>query len=133
MILKKPLSPPSLGQMPSILARCDLSQVDHNHRVTWLIYHVIMLHSKKCVSPVSQRQWSLNLVGLWVRVKRPRLLFQVTCRSSDHMLLRNVIYPLTQGHQTQLNVSKPRKTHKSKAFFVIQKIFKFDWHRYAPL
>ena len=47
--------------------------------------------------------------------------------------LRNNMYPLTQGHRTELDISKQRKTHKSKAFFVIQKIFKSDSHRYTPL
>ena len=47
--------------------------------------------------------------------------------------MRNVMYPLTQGHRTQLDISKHRKTHKSNAFFVIQKIFKFDSHQYTPL
>ena len=89
---KKALSPPSLGQWPPILARCGLSWVDHSHRVTWLVYHVITLYSQKGASPVLQRQRPLSLVGLWVRVKESHLLFQVTCRSSDHVLLekRNV-------------------------------------------
>ena len=129
VILKKALSPPSLGQWPPILVGCDLSRVDHNHRVTWLIYHVITLYLQKCASPVSQRQWPLNLVGLWVRVKRLHLLFQVPCLSS----IKYVMYPLTQGHRNQLDVSKHRKNYKSKAFFVVQKVFRFDSHRYAPV
>ena len=132
MILKKTLSLPLLGQSPPILARRDLSRVNDNHRVTWLIYHVITLYSQKCLSPVSQWQWSLNLVGLWARAKRPNLLYQVTCRSSDHVLLRNFLYPLTQGHRPQLDISN-KKTPKWKDFFVIWKIFKFDSHRYTPL
>ena len=120
---KKGLSPRSLGQWLPILARCDLKWVDHNHRVMWLIYYVTTLYSQKRASPVSQRQWKLNLVGLWVRVKRPHLLFQVTCRSSDRVHFEkrhvptnsNVMYPLSQ-----LEISN-RKTHKSNAFFVILK------------
>ena len=88
VLLKKALSPPSLGQCPPILARCDLSWVDHSHWVTWLIYHVITLYSQKGASPFSQRQWSSNLVELWVRVKGSHLLLQVTCRSSDHVLFQ---------------------------------------------
>ena len=86
MLLKNILSPPSPGQWPPFLARCDLSRAGHNDRVTWLIYHVITLYSQKCTSPVSQRQWPLKLVGLWVRVKRLHLLFQVTFRPSDHVV-----------------------------------------------
>ena len=83
---EKALPPPSLGQWSPILARCDLSWVDHSDRVTWLIYHVITLYSQKGESPVSQHQWPLNLVGLWVRVKGPHPFVEVTFRSSDHVL-----------------------------------------------
>ena len=116
-----------------ILARCDLSGVDHNHRVTWIIYHVITLHSQKGASPVSQCQWPLNLVGLWVRVKGPHLLFQVTCRSSDHVLSeKRHISTNARPHNSAGDI-KHRKTHKSKTFFAIQKMLTFDSHRYAPL
>ena len=83
---KKALSPPSFGQWPPILARCDLNWVDHNHRVTWLIFYVITLYSQNGASPVLQRQWPLNLVGLWVRLKGPHLVFQVTRGLSDHVI-----------------------------------------------
>ena len=39
--------------------------------VTWLIYHLIALYLQRGGSPVWQRQWPLNLVRLWVRVKEP--------------------------------------------------------------
>ena len=133
VMLKKTLSAPSLGQWPPILARCDWSRVDHNHRVTWLICHVITLYSQKCASPVSQRQWPLNLVGLWVRMKRLHLLFQVTCRSSDHVLFEKCHASINARLQNSDGYSKHRKPHKSIAFFVVQKIFKFDLHWYAPL
>ena len=86
VILKKALSPPSLGQWLPILSMCDLSWVEHDHRVTWLIYHMITLCSQKGASSTLQRQWPPNIVGLWVMVKGPHLIFQVTCRSSDHVL-----------------------------------------------
>ena len=116
---KKSLSPPSLGQWPPILAKYDLSWVDHKHRVTWLIYHVITLYSQKGASPVSQRQWPLNLIGLWVRVKRPHLLFQVTCRSSDHALFEK--RPLTQGHRTQLEISNIENSQIKIFFFLFKR------------
>ena len=52
---------------------------------------------------------------------------------SSRLSMRSVMYPLTQGHRTQLDISKHRKIHKSNAFFVIQKIFKFDLLQYTPL
>ena len=86
---------------------------------------MITLYSQKVASSVSQRQWPLNLVGLYVRVKGPHLLFQVTCRSSDHVFFekRNVS---TNGRPQKLAGDiKHRNTHKSKAFFVTQKILTF--------
>ena len=43
------------------------------------------------------------------------------------------MYPITQGHRTQLEISNIKKTRKAKAFFVIEKILTFDSHRYTPL
>ena len=114
VLLKKALSPPSLGQWPSILARCDLSWVDRNHVVTWLIYHVITLYSQKGGSPVSQHQWPSNLVGLWVRVKGPHLLFQVTRRSSNHVLFEKLHVSTNARPQNSTEYIKYRKTHRSK-------------------
>ena len=51
---------------------------------------------------------------------------------SSRLSMRNVMYPLTQGHRTQLDISKHRKIHKSNTLFVIQKIFKFDLLQYTP-
>ena len=106
VILKIALSLPSLGQWPPILARCDLSWVDHSHRVTRLVYHVITLYSQKGASPVSQRQWPSNLVRLWVWVKGPALTLSSNLsinRSRDFF----TIYLQTQCHRTQLeNIEK---------------------------
>ena len=111
-------------EMTTNFTRCDFSWVDLNHWVTFLIYHVIMLYWQKGASPVSQRQWTLNLVRLWVRVKGHHLLSQVTCWSSDHMHLRmlfyDVMYPLTQDYRTQLEISN-RKTYKLKAFLLFKR------------
>ena len=87
----------------------------------------------KGTSPVSQRQWPSNLVGLWVRVKGPHLLFQVTCRSSDHVLFEKRHVSTNARPQNSAGDIKHRKTHKSKAFFVIQKILTFDSNWYIPL
>ena len=130
---KKALSPPSLGEWPPILARCDLSRVYHNHRVTWLIYAVITLYLQKGASPISQRQWPLNLVGLWVRVKGPHLLFQVTFRSNDHVLFEKRNVSTNARSQNSAGDIKHRKPHKSKAFLVIEKILTFDSNRHTPL
>ena len=67
------------------------------------------------------------------RVERPHLLFQVTCRSSDHVLFGKRHGSTNKKLQNAAADIKHRKTHKSKTFFVIQKIFKFDSHRHAPL
>ena len=121
---KEALSVPFLGQWPPILAKNDLSWVDHHHRVTWLIYHVITFYSRKGTSPVSQRQWPLNLVGLRVRVKVPHLLFQVTSSSVHQVItcfLRNIMYPLTQGHRTQLEISNIEKLQNQKLFLLFKR------------
>ena len=107
---KKALSLPSLGQWLPILASCDLSWVDHNHRVTWLIYHVITLYSQKWASPVSQRRWPSNLVGLWVRVKKPHLLFKVNCRLSNRVFFEKRHVSINAGLQNSAADIKHRKT-----------------------
>ena len=109
-------------------------------RVTWLIYHVITLYSQRLhlqfhnvTSPVSQRQWPSNLVGLWVWVKKPHLLFQVNCWSSDRVLFEKRQVSTNARVQNAVGDLKDRKTHKSKGFFVIQKILTFDSYQYTPL
>ena len=128
----KGLSLPLLGQWLPILTSCDLSWLDQNHRIKWPIYHVITLYSQKGASSVSQRQWPSNLLGLWVRVKEPHLLFQVNCRSNDRMLFETRHVSTNTGLQNSVGDIKHRKTYKSKAFFVIQKILTFDSYRYTP-
>ena len=108
------LSPPQLEQLPPILARCDLSWVDRNHRVTWLIYHVITSYLQKGAFPVSQRQWQLNLVGLWFYVKGPHLLFKWLVDQVIACILRNAMYPLTQGYRTQGEISNIEKLTNQK-------------------
>ena len=129
----KALSLPLPGQWLPILANFDLNWVGHNHPVTWLIYHVITLYSQKGASSVPQRQWPSNLVGLWVRVKGPHLLFQVTCRSSDCMLFEKRPVSANASPQNSGGDIKHRKTDKLNVFFVIQKILRFDSYRYTPL
>ena len=128
----KVLSPPSLGQGSPVLASCDLIWVDHNHRVTWIIYHVITLYSQKGASPISQRQWPLNLVGLRVRMKGPHGLF-VTCWSSDHVLFEKRHVSTDAKPQNSAGDMKHIKLTNQKLFFAIQKILTFDSHRYTPL
>ena len=65
-------------------------------------------------------------------MKEPYLLFQVTCRSDDHLLFEKRHVSTNARPQKSARDTKRRKTHKSKAFFVIQKILIFDSHRYAP-
>ena len=78
-------------------------------------------------------QWPLNLVGLWVRMKEPHLLFQVTCRASDHVIFeRHHVSTNARPHNSGGDM-KYRKIHESKDFFVIQKILTFSSHRYRPL
>ena len=119
---KKALSPPSLGQWKPILARRDLSWIEHKHRVTWLIYYVLTLYSQKSTSPVSQRQWPLNSVGLWVRVKGPHLLFQVTGRSSDHLPFeKRHVSPNARILRTQLEISNIEKLTSQKPFLLFKR------------
>ena len=58
-----------------------------------------------------------KLVGLWVKVKRSHLLFQVTIRPSDYVLFEKRHVSTNVKPQTQLDISKNRKSHKFKAFF----------------
>ena len=94
---------------------------------------VIMLYSQKGASPVLQCQWPLNLVGLWVRLKVPHLLFQVTCQSSNHMLFEKRHVSTNRRSQNSAGDIMHRKARKSKVFFVIQKILTFDSYRYTLL
>ena len=103
-------------QKPPVLTRCYLIWVDHNHRVTWLIYHRIMLYSRKGASPVSQHQCPSNLVGLWLRVKWSQLLFQVTCRSSDHVLFEKRHVSTKARLQDSSEDIKHRKATNQKLF-----------------
>ena len=66
-------------------------------------------------------------------MKGPHLLFQVTYRSSDHVLFEKRHVSTNAGPQNSDGYIKHRKTHTPKAFFVVQKIFKFDSDRYTPL
>ena len=75
---------------------------------------MITLYSQKGAS-----QWLPNLIGLWVRVKGPRLLFQVTFPSSDHVLFEKRHASTSPKPQNSAGDIKHEKTQKSKAFFVI--------------
>ena len=103
--------------MATNLARCDLIWVDHNHQVTWLIYHVIALYSQKDSSSVSQCQWPLNLVGLRVRVKEPHLLSHVTCGSNDHVLFEKRHVSTNARPQNSAGDTKHIKTLKNFVFY----------------
>ena len=119
VILKKSFTSTFARIIATNFSKEWLSWVGRNHRVTWLIYHVITLYSQKGASPVSQHQWPSNLVRLWVRVKGPHLFFQVTCRSNDHVLFEECHASTTARPQNSAGDIKHRKTHKSKPFFVI--------------
>ena len=55
-------------------------------------------------------------------VKEPHLLFQANCRSSDRVLFEKRHVSTNAGLQNTVGDIKHKKTYKSKAFFVIQKI-----------
>ena len=120
---KRALSPPLLGKWSPILARCDTCWVDHNHWVTWLTYYVIALYSQKGVSSILQHQWPLNLVMLWVRVKGPHLLFQVTCQSSDYVLIKKCHVSTKARPQNSAGDVKHRKVTNQK----LLSLFKRYW------
>ena len=118
---KKALSLLLLGQGLPILASCNFSRLDQNHRVKWPIYPVIKLYSQKGASPGSQRQWPSNLVGLWVRVKEPHLLFQVNCRSSDCVLFEKRHVSTNAGLQNSVGNIKHRKLTNQKLFLLFKR------------
>ena len=62
---------------------------------------------------------------------RPHIL--LICRSSDHVLFEIRHVSTNARPQNLPGYIKHRKTHKSKAFSVIQKIFKFYSHRIHAL
>ena len=82
---------------------------------------MITLYSQKGASPVSQCQLP-NLVGLLVRAKESHLLFQLTCRSRDYVFFEKHHVSTGARPQNSTGDTKHKKTHESKAFFVIQKI-----------
>ena len=84
---------------------------------------MITLYSQKGASPVSQRQWPLNLVGIWVRVKRPHLFFQVNCRSNDHIIYEKRLVSTDARPQNSAGDINHRKTHKSKAFLLFKRYY----------
>ena len=92
--------------------------------------HVVF--AKSCISSFTTPM-TLNLVGLWVTIKGPHLLFRVTCQSNDLLLFENRHVSPNARQQNSSGDIKHRKSHKSKAFFVIQKIVIFNSHRYTPL
>ena len=94
---------------------------------------MIKLYSQKGASPVWQRQWKSNLVGSWVKVKGPHLLVQVSSWSSDHSLFKKLHVSTNAKPQNSAGDSKHRKTHKSKAYFIIQIILTFDSNQYTPI
>ena len=127
VIFKNTLSSPSLGQWPLLLARCDISWPQPSSHMNHLSCdHAIL--AKMCTS-----SFTAPMTTKLGRVERPHLLFQVTCRSSDHVLFGKRHGSTNKKLQNAAGDIKHRKTHKSKTFFVIQKIFKFDSHRHAPL
>ena len=65
--------------------------------------------------------------------KGPHLLFQATCLSSGQVLFEKRHVSINARPQNSAGDIKNRKTHKSKDFFVIQKMLTFDSHRYTPL
>ena len=80
--------------------------------------HVIF--GKRCIwsLTIDQSQWPLTLVGLWVRVKGPHLLFQVAYWSRDQVLFEKRHVYTNDRPQNSAGDIKHRKTHKWKAFFV---------------
>ena len=121
ILIKSFISTFDRGLWSPILAKGDLTWVDHNHRVTWPIYNVITLYLQKGASQVSQRQWKSNLIELWVRVKGPHLLFQVTWRSSDHVLFEKHHVSTNTRPQNSARDIKHRKTHKSRTFLLFKR------------
>lgn len=74
---EKAVFPPPLGQWPPTLARIwrRLSWLQPSSQVARILYYHLMFES---FTSVSQRQWSSDMVGLCIRVKRPHSLV-------DHM------------------------------------------------
>ena len=96
------------------------TQLSRSH-VTDLSCHVITLYSYKGASPISQRQQPPNLVGVWISVKGPHLLFQITCRWSDHIVFEKRHVSTNARPQTSAGDIKHGKTHKSKVFLLFKR------------
>ena len=117
---KKKKSPLSLRLWSAILARCDLIWVDHNRWNTRLIYLVITLYPQKGASPVSQRQWLSNLVGLWVRWRTPPKI-QLTSRSRDYVFFEKR-HVSTDAKATELSWRyQTQKISRIKSLFCYSK------------
>ena len=66
-------------------------------------------------------------------MKRLHLLFQVICQSHDQVLFEKRNVSTNTTPQNSDGDTKHRKTHKSKAFSVPEKLLTFDSNRYTPL
>ena len=66
-------------------------------------------------------------------MKGPHLHFQLTCRSRDYVSFEKRHVSTEARPQNSAGDTKHGKTHKSKAFFVIQKALTLDSYQYTPL
>ena len=79
--------------------------------VTHLLCHYVIF--AKSLFLVSQRQYPLDLVRLWVIVKGQQVLLQVPCRSSGHVLFeKRHVSTNSRPQRYQLEIANIIKTHK---------------------
>ena len=92
-----------------------------SYRVTWLIYHVITLYRKRCISSFSTpRTITMKLGRVMSYGEGTPSILSINLTITWLCLFWKKTYPPTQGHRTAGD-TKHRKTHESKAFFVTQK------------
>ena len=108
-----------------------LSWPQISSHVTHLSYdHVII--SKRCISSFTTPMTiKLGRVMSWSEGAPPTLSSNFLIKWSRAFEKHHV--STNARPQNSVGDIKHRKTHKSKAFFVIQKILSFDSHQYTPL
>ena len=93
--------------------------------------YIILL--KRCISSFIILMTANILGRLSVRVKSPRLPFQLTSRSRDRVFFEKRHVSISARPQNSAGNTKHKKAHKSKPFCVIQKVLTFDSYWYATL
>ena len=82
------------------------------------------MFTKMCIFSFTMPM-TIKLGRVMSQGEKTHLLFQITCRSSDHVLFEKRHVSTNARPQDSAAYIKHRKTHKSKACFIIQKYLNF--------